>query len=89
MSTTFTRAEAAKRFDELPLPSTADEHWRFTSLRGFDPVSGNGTVSNTALAPVLDLDVAGRVLVTSQGMEFVNVPDGNQIVLHRRYAPQS
>ena len=32
---TLTREEAAKRFEELPLPTTADEHWRFTDLRGF------------------------------------------------------
>src|SRR5205823_3375184 len=34
---------AAKRFAELPLPSTSDEHWRFTDLRGFDPTGGHGS----------------------------------------------
>ena len=61
MSTTLTRIEAAKRFDELPLPSTKDEHWRFTSLRGFAP-DGQvpGTVPGTRPAEaMLDLDVAG------------------------------
>ena len=33
----LTRAEAEERYEELPLPTTADEHWRFTDLRGFDP----------------------------------------------------
>ena len=58
---TLTRDEAAKRFAELPLPSTADEHWRFTDLRGFDPeeVSDTVPVSDTKPA-MLDLDVAGR-----------------------------
>ena len=39
--TTLTREQAAKRFAELPLPSTKDEHWRFTDLRGFDPPNGH------------------------------------------------
>ena len=30
----ITREQARKRFEELPLPSTSDEHWRFTDLRG-------------------------------------------------------
>ena len=36
---TLTRDQAAKRFEELPLPTTADEHWRFTDLRGFAPTA--------------------------------------------------
>ena len=53
---TLTRDEAAKRFDELPLPTTADEHWRFTDLRGFsvpEEVSDtavSGTCSGSAAA---------------------------------------
>ena len=74
---TLTRDQAAKRFDELPLPSTADEHWRFTSLRGFDPdpVPGTRGVPGTSTA-VLDLDVAARAIVTEDGIEFQGVPDG-------------
>jgi len=30
-------AEALTRYQELPLPDTTQEHWRFTDLRGFDP----------------------------------------------------
>jgi Fe-S cluster assembly protein SufD len=75
VATTLTRADAAKRFDELPLPSTADEHWRFTDLRGFDPTPVSRTnVSDTS--PALDLDVAGRALVTENGIEIVDVPEG-------------
>ena len=76
MSTTITRDEAARRFEELPLPSTSDEHWRFTDLRGFDPspAAGNGSVGAPRAA--LDLDVAGRVLVTETGIEIVSAPDG-------------
>jgi Fe-S cluster assembly protein SufD len=74
----ITREAAAKRYDELPLPTTADEHWRFTSLRGFDP---NGHVSlpdegTRPAGPMLDLDVAGRAIVTETGIEIVSAPEG-------------
>ena len=73
---TLTREDAAKRFDELPLPSTADEHWRFTDLRGFDPsLAANGHERGQTPA-VLDLDTAGRATVTEAGIEIVNAPEG-------------
>jgi Fe-S cluster assembly protein SufD len=75
--TTLTRDQAAKRFAELPLPSTSDEHWRFTDLRGFDPEPVPGTVvPGTEQRPMLDLDVAGRALVSESGLEIVSAPDG-------------
>ena len=33
----MSRAELLERYRELPLPTTQDEHWRFTDLAGFDP----------------------------------------------------
>jgi Fe-S cluster assembly protein SufD len=78
MSTTLTRDQAAKRFDELPLPSTKDEHWRFTSLRGFSP-DGQvpGTVPGTGPAEaMLDLEAAGRAVVNERGIEIVGAPEG-------------
>src|SRR5438067_13407346 len=74
MTTTLTREQAAKRFEELPLPTTADEHWRFTDLRGF-AVPGTEPVPGTASA-ALDLDVAGRAVVTEAGIEIVSAPEG-------------
>jgi Fe-S cluster assembly protein SufD len=76
MTQTLTREEAAKRFEELPLPSTADEHWRFTDLRGFDPAQlvSDTKVSNTS--PALDLDVAARAIVTETGIEILRAPEG-------------
>ena len=74
---TLTRDQAAKRFEELPLPTTADEHWRFTDLRGFAPtaeVSDTSKVSDPK--PALDLDVAGMARVTETGIEIVSAPDG-------------
>jgi Fe-S cluster assembly protein SufD len=71
--TTLTREQAAKRFAELPLPSTKDEHWRFTDLRGFDPQEvSNGEVSETK--PALELDVAARAIVTERGIEILAAP---------------
>jgi Fe-S cluster assembly protein SufD len=77
---TITREEAAKRFAELPLPSTADEHWRFTDLRGFAPgPNGQGPVPGTGTGPqrpMLELDVSGRAVVTESGIEIVSAPEG-------------
>ena len=73
--TALTREQAAKRFAELPLPSTSDEHWRFTDLRGFDPQEVSATEASET-KPALDLDVAGRVLVTENGIEIASAPQG-------------
>jgi Fe-S cluster assembly protein SufD len=75
---TITRDAAAKRYEELPLPTTADEHWRFTSLRGFAP-NGHVPTPNEGTrpaGPMLDLDVAGRAVVTEAGIEIVSAPEG-------------
>jgi Fe-S cluster assembly protein SufD len=73
-------AAARKRYEELALPTTADEHWRFTDLRGFDPESfaASNTVLREAARPdtMLDLDVAGLATVTEHGIEIERAPDG-------------
>jgi Fe-S cluster assembly protein SufD len=74
--TTLTRDDAAKLFAELPLPSTSDEHWRFTDLRGFDPSPAPGNVVPGTSTAMLDLEVAARAHVTENGIEIVNAPDG-------------
>ena len=75
--TTLTRDTAAKLFAGLPLPSTADEHWRFTDLRGFDPDRVSGTSAPTTEGrPMLDLDVAGRAAMNESGIEIVSAPAG-------------
>jgi Fe-S cluster assembly protein SufD len=73
----LTREQARARYEELPLPSTSDEHWRFTNLRGFDLASfgapaGAGSGSSRALS----LDVAGSVRVTEAGIEVLSAPEG-------------
>ncbi len=72
---TLTREDAAERFESLPLPSTADEHWRFTDLRGFEPPQ-TAPAAGGDTRPVLDLDVAGRVRMTESGIEIVSAPEG-------------
>ena len=76
------RAAAAARYAELPLPSTTDEHWRFTNLRGFDPENygrnGHVPVPGTGTGPgeaMLDLDVAGLAIVGESGLSIAKAPD--------------
>jgi Fe-S cluster assembly protein SufD len=73
-------AEALARYEELPLPDTTQEHWRFTDLRGFDPDSYGhvpGTVPETRPAEtMLDLDVAGLATISESGIAIERAPDG-------------
>jgi Fe-S cluster assembly protein SufD len=74
------RAELLERYNALPLPTTADEPWRFTDLRGFDPdawgLSAQGPVTAQASGGMLDIDVAGFALVTESGIEIERAPEG-------------
>ncbi len=72
------RAAAAARYQELPLPSTTEESWRFTDLRGFDPESfaANGAGAPAAAAGLLDIDVAAIAHVGEGGIEIQMAPPG-------------
>jgi Fe-S cluster assembly protein SufD len=72
------RADAEARYRELPLPTTKDEHWRFTDLAGFDPDawSANGAAGIAAPPSMLDLDVAGIAYVGEAGIEIERAPEG-------------
>jgi Fe-S cluster assembly protein SufD len=78
------RPELLERYRALPLPSTTDESWRFTDLKGFDPdafvSNGHASVSDDGTgAPetLLDLDVAAFASVTEDGIEIERAaPDG-------------
>jgi Fe-S cluster assembly protein SufD len=73
------RAEALTRYRELPLPSTTEEHWRFTNLRGFDPDSythANGQAHAATVETMLELDVAGLATITEAGVQIERAPDG-------------
>src|SRR2546423_8377585 len=72
------RAELLERYRALPMPTTQEESWRFTDLKGFDPdaFASNGHGPGTVPPTMLDLDVAGRAVVTEAGIEIESAPDG-------------
>jgi Fe-S cluster assembly protein SufD len=74
------RAELLERYRELPLPTTKDEHWRFTDLRGFDPDAfvQNGHRSQTSVSTesMLEIDVAALATVSESGVEIERAPEG-------------
>ncbi len=75
----MSRAEALERYRELSLPTTAEESWRFTDLRGFDPDAYTGSAAAAATAEfgsLLDLDVAGFAQVTEAGLQIDRAPEG-------------
>jgi Fe-S cluster assembly protein SufD len=72
------RDEAVTRYADLPMPSTADEHWRFTDLRDFDPDSfvrdGHGQGPGPQPRPtetLLDVDVAAMATVDENRITIV------------------
>jgi Fe-S cluster assembly protein SufD len=73
-----TRAELLARYQALPLPTTSDEPWRFTDLKGFDPdaFNANGASSVAAGRGMLDIDVAGLANVSEAGIEIEKAPEG-------------
>jgi Fe-S cluster assembly protein SufD len=76
------RTELLERYRALPLPSTTDEPWRFTDLKGFDPdafVSNGhvrGQIPAEAAGSMLELDVAGLATVSEDGIEIERAPEG-------------
>src|SRR5437870_10296297 len=72
------RAELLERYRALPMPTTEEESWRFTDLKGFDPdaFASNGHGPGAVAPTMLDLDVAGRATVTEAGIEIESAPDG-------------
>jgi Fe-S cluster assembly protein SufD len=76
-----TREEALVRYEELPVPDTTMEPWRFTNLSGFDPDSFAAPSDASALvrkpgSELLDIAVAGVARVTEGGIEVERAPDG-------------
>ncbi len=74
----MTRAELLERYRALPLPTTSDEHWRFTDLRGFDPdaFASNGHVPVPGTGTMVELDTAGAATVGESGVEIERAPEG-------------
>jgi len=73
-------SSAAAAFAELPLPTTQDEAWRFTDLKGFDPAAfGHVRVPDTGSRPgetMLDIAVAGLAIVDEAGVAIERAPEG-------------
>jgi Fe-S cluster assembly protein SufD len=73
------KAELLERYRALPMPTTTDESWRFTDLRGFDPdaFASNGRVrGQTPDTAMLDIDTVGVALVSESGVEIERAPAG-------------
>jgi len=72
------RTEIEARYRELPLPTTKDEHWRFTDLKGFDPDAwtANGAAEIASPPSLVDVEVAGVAHVGEAGIEIDRAPDG-------------
>jgi Fe-S cluster assembly protein SufD len=73
-----TRAEPFERYRALPLPTTKDEHWRFTDLAGFDPDAwaGNGAAEPEGAPSLLELDVGAVAHVGEGGIHVEGAPEG-------------
>jgi Fe-S cluster assembly protein SufD len=73
-----TRTDLLERYRSLPLPTTKDEHWRFTDLAGFDPDdwSGDGATSAPPALSLLDLDVGAVAQVDETGIRIEGAPEG-------------
>ena len=74
----MTRTELLERYEAMPLPTTKDEHWRFTDLKGFDPDAWtvNGATEIAAPPTMLELEASGVAYVGEAGIEIVSAPDG-------------
>ncbi len=71
------RTELLERYRSLALPTTRDEHWRFTNLEGFDPDAWTAEASAAAAVPsMLDLDVAATATIDEAGVHVSRTVDG-------------
>jgi len=72
------REAARARYEKLALPTTSDEHWRFTNLKGFDPDAFSVGAAGSGARPesMLDIDAAGSAFVNENGIEIVGAPAG-------------
>jgi len=68
------RADLLERYRSLALPTTRDEHWRFTNLEGFDPDAWTADASSAVAVPsMLDLDVAAAATIDESGISVSEV----------------
>jgi Fe-S cluster assembly protein SufD len=74
----LSRAQLLERYQALPFPTTSDEHWRFTDLKGFDPdsFSANGATTVERAGSMLDVETAALAHVSEAGIEIERAPEG-------------
>lgn len=74
----LSREEALTQYHTLELPSSSEEHWRFTDISGFDPDAYAVAEAAEVARPdsMLDLDTAGTAFAGEGGIEIVSAPDG-------------
>ena len=74
------RTDLLERYNALPLPTTKDEHWRFTDLKGFDPDAFVAeTQAAVEVASLLELDVEAAATIDETAVRITEVgalPDG-------------
>jgi hypothetical protein len=72
------RTELLERYRALPLPSTREESWRFTDLKGFDPdaFTANGATEVASAPGMLELEAVGVARVSEAGIELERAPEG-------------
>jgi Fe-S cluster assembly protein SufD len=71
------RAELLERYRALPLPSTRDEHWRFTDLTGFDPDAWTAEAAAAGdVESLVELDVAAAATIDESGIRIDGAPEG-------------
>ena len=79
----MTRTELLDRYRALPLPTTKDEHWRFTDLDGFDPDGwvADGATEIASPSTMLQLDAAGIEIVSApEGVRFERLPEDHDLL---------
>ncbi|MBM3676642.1 MAG: Fe-S cluster assembly protein SufD [Actinobacteria bacterium] len=74
------RADLIDRYRALALPTTSEEHWRFTDLRGFDPDAWTAT-GDVAVdtGSMVELDTAGTIWVGEAGLTIHEAPAGVRV----------
>jgi len=71
------RAELLEVYRATSLPTTREEHWRFTDLAGFDPDAFDATAAATEEVPsLLELDVAASATIDETGIHIGAAPEG-------------
>jgi Fe-S cluster assembly protein SufD len=73
----MTRDAALARYEELPVPDTTEEAWRFTNLKGFDPADYSAEPDESMFQTdsiLPELEVAGWAEVSETGIRVHSVP---------------